>query len=34
MTNERISFPGSSGTELSARLSLPPDGAGSYPNRS
>ena len=27
MTNERISFPGSSGSELSARLSLPPDGA-------
>ena len=27
MTNERISFPGSSGSELSARLSLPADGA-------
>ena len=26
MTNERISFPGSSGSELRARLSLPPDG--------
>ena len=27
MTNERISFPGFSGSELSAHFSLPPDGA-------